>query len=77
MGKRRGNAVLRRVRASLGLTQRAFGEKCRVHSVYICQIETGACDIGGEIALRIVYRYRSTFLELGLTLENLLRGRLS
>jgi XRE family transcriptional regulator, fatty acid utilization regulator len=68
------NKSIRRLRESLGLTQREFAEKVGVHQVYVSQLESGSQGLGHQTALRILDEYRREMAELRITLEDLLRG---
>ena len=75
MSQRPGNAVLRAVRAHLGFTQREVAALVGMDMGYVCSIETGARRVGHHKAFDIWTTLRPAFDDLGLTQEDLLRGR--
>lgn len=74
MSSKTGNSVLRQLRESIGLSQREFATEAGIHHVYICQIETGVCQLGHRSGLAILDAFRSEMAERRITLEDLLRG---
>jgi transcriptional regulator with XRE-family HTH domain len=69
-----GNAVLFRLRTELGLTQKQMAETCGLAKVYIAQVEGGTYHLGRDAGLKILDAYRTPMRELGIELEDLLRG---
>jgi len=67
---------VRRLRVFLGLTQRELADRIESHMTYISQVETGSQPLGHEIALRLADHFRAELGKLGLTVEDLLRGKL-
>lgn len=66
---------VRRLRTFLGLTQRELAERIDSHMTYISQVETGSQPLGHTVALRIASAFPHEMAKLGLTVEDLLRGR--
>jgi transcriptional regulator with XRE-family HTH domain len=71
MGER--HKVLRRLRVAVGMNQRQFAEAVGINPVYLRQLELKVNPVGHETALKILDRFRPQLLELGITLEEILR----
>jgi len=56
------------------MSQRAFGKEVGLHPTYVSQLETGHEPVGKTAALRISSRYRTEMMQLGITVEDLMRG---
>lgn len=69
------NAALREFRLSLGLSQSKFARECKVHEVYVSQIETGAARMGLTTASKIGERWPRELVAAGLSLLNLIRSQ--
>ena len=69
-----GNGVLRELREKLGVTQQEMAHDTGLSSGFICQVETGAEQLGHKAGLAIVDVYRRDMRRMGITLEDLLRG---
>jgi len=65
---------IRELRNALGLKQREFAEQVGLSAAYVSQVENGVLDLGKEAGFKIMDRYRTEALRLGITLEDMLRG---
>lgn len=69
------NDVLRFLRTSLGITQKAMALELTCDSAWLCAIERGHARMGAKTGQRIEKRYGPDMARLGITLSDLLRGR--
>lgn len=65
---------LRELRRSLGMKQRPFAAEVGLHPTYVSQLETGHQPMGKESALKVAARFRAEMAQLGLTIEDMMRG---
>lgn len=66
---------LRRLRLALGLTQLELGTQAGVTASRISQAELRGGPLGIDPTLKIAELYRSSMDRLGITTEDILRGR--
>ena len=66
---------LRRLRLALGLTQLELGTQAGVTGSRISQAELGMSPLARKPILRLRKRHRGVMDRLGITVEDILRGR--
>lgn len=66
---------LRRLRDWLKLSQAALGETLGISQAHVSDVEAGKERLGVDPALKAKEAYPKAMTELGLTVEDLLRGR--
>ena len=62
------------LREALGLTHPEFAEKIGRSRTFVMQVEGGRDSYGSASALAIADLYRREMIQLGITVEDLLRG---
>lgn len=70
---------LRELRRAVGtagkpMSQKRFGAEVGLHPTYVSQLETGHEPVGKVAALRVAGRFRTEMMQIGITVEDLMRG---
>ena len=66
--------TVKELRSALDLKQGEFADEVGLSAAYVSQVENRVLALGKAAGFKIMDRYRTESLRLGITLEDLLRG---
>ncbi len=68
------NLALRELREALGLGVQEFADSVGLSRVFVWEVERGTKDLGRSAVLKVADVYKREMVQVGVTVEDLLRG---